>query len=518
MKTKVLMVYPKIPHTFWSFDYILRYFKKRTAIPPLGLLTLAALMPDNYDIRLVDMNAYDLTLEDLIWADMVFISAMSIQEDSFNEVVDLCCRYNKIIVAGGPLVFSGYHIGQLPVDKIDHLFFNEAETTLPEFLKDFEAGHPKRIYRSETKPDISNNPLPRYDLIDVNDYWFLPLQFSRGCPFNCDFCEIIEMNGRQVRTKTPEQVLAELDIFYQKGFTGIVFFVDDNFIGNIKRTKEMLVRLLDWQREKRYPFSFATQVSLNIANDEELLTLMANAGFITVFVGIESPDKDTLIKIQKSHNAREDLLTSVKKIQAKRIIVYAGFIIGFDSDSEAIFDRQIEFIQQAGIPIAMVGLLLAMPNTQLFQRLKKENRLIGNGWTKGNNVDLYLNYIPKMPEETLIEGYKRVLAEIYKPRNFYDRFLTLLEQMPKTPPPIKTKLFSEKTSLLRVLRDVEGSFALLLKEIFSSHGIDFIRFIYKARKLHSAYFWVCVGYAANGRHYFEITEKIQNTKYTLNQR
>jgi radical SAM superfamily enzyme YgiQ (UPF0313 family) len=517
MNTKVLMVYPKTPHTFWSYDYILRYLKKKTLLPPYGLLTIAALLPETYEVRLVDMNAYDLSRDDVMWADMVFISAMTIQQKSFNDVVDLCYQCQKRVVAGGPHILSAYDFGQLPVDKIDHLFFNEAEITLPEFLKDYEEGHPKKIYRSDIKPDIATNPTPRYDLIDVNDYWVLPLQFSRGCPFNCEFCEIIEMNGRQVRTKTPEQIVSELDALYQTGFEGNVFVVDDNLIGNIKKTKEMLHKVLDWQREKQYPFSFLTQVSLNVANDEELLDLMSNAGFIMVFVGIESPDRDTLANIQKNHNAREDLLTSVKKIQAKRIIVAAGFIVGFDTDTEAIFEQQIEFIQQAGIPIAMVGLLMALPNTQLFERLKKEHRLIGNGWHRGDNVELYINYIPKMPEKTLIEGYKRVLSELYTPKNFYDRFLVLLEHMPKEPSHINMRLFSENTPFIQKIQALESSFAMLLKEIFSSHGLEFIRFINKAMKTKSVYALVCIGYAANGRHYFDLAEKVINADYIYRQ-
>jgi radical SAM superfamily enzyme YgiQ (UPF0313 family) len=512
MNTKVLMVYPKIPHTFWSYDYILRYLKKKTTLPPLGLLTIAALLPDTYQVRLVDMNAYDLSRDDVMWADMVFVSAMTIQEDSFNEVVDLCYQCKKRVAAGGPHILPAYEFGKLPADKIDHLFFNEAEITLPEFIKDYEQGHPKKIYQSDIKPDLTQIPIPRYELIDVNDYWVMPLQFSRGCPFNCEFCEIIEMNGRGVRTKTPEQVVGELEAIYQTGFEGNVFIVDDNFIGNTTKTKQMLRALLEWQKAKQYPFSLLTQVSLNLANDDELLSLMSDSGFIMIFVGIESPNMDTLATIQKSQNARQDLLASVRKIQAKRMVVAAGFIVGFDTDTEAIFEQQIRFIQQAGIPIAMVGVLMALPNTQLFKRLKKENRIIGDGSSSGNNVDLRLNFIPKMPESTLVNGYKRVLSELYEPKNFYHRFLVMLENMPKNPSHIKMRLYKEDTPVLQKLQALESSFALILKEIFSSHGWEFARFIRQARKINPVYYLLAVGYAANGRHYFDLTEKIKNTE------
>jgi radical SAM superfamily enzyme YgiQ (UPF0313 family) len=516
MKTKVLMVYPKVPPTFWNYDYVVRYLGKKASFPPLGLLTIAALLPDNYEVRLVDMNAYELSRDDVMWADMVFISAMNIQLVSFNEVVDLCYQCKKRVVVGGPIIFSSYEIGPLPLDKIDHLFSGEAEITLPQFLKDYEEGHPKKIYQSDIKPDISKNPIPRYDLINPNDYWYLSLQYSRGCPFNCDFCDISALNGRQVRTKTTEQVLNELEVLYRTGFEGGVFFVDENLIGNIAQTKEMLRKLVEWHREKAYPFIFLAQTSLNLASDDELLDLMSNAGFGNIFLGVESPNPDTLADVKKNQNLREDLLTSIRRIQAKGMVVLGGFIVGFDTDTEAIFDQQIEFIQRAGIPIVMVGLLVAMPHTPLYERLKKENRLIDSGWHTGDNVDLFLNFIPKMPEKTLIEGYKRVLSYLYEPKNFYDRFLTLLENMPKESP-VKMRLIRENIPFMQKVLDVQSSFAMILKEIFSSHGLEYIRFINRVRKLRTVYFWVAVGYAANGRHYFDITKKVCAASYVYRQ-
>lgn len=433
MITKVLLVYPKCTSTFWNFDFILPYLSKKASSPPIGLLTVAAMLPDNYETKLIDMNAYELAINDVMWADMVFISAMTIQQDSFNEVVNLCDECDKTIVAGGHHMRFGYDLGMLPVDKIDHIIFNEAEETLPLFLKDYEEGTAKKIYKSDTKADLTKSPIPKWDLIDVNDYWMLPIQYSRGCPFNCDFCDVIEMYGRQVRTKTTEQTIKELDALYQTGFVGLVFFVDDNFIGTVKKTKELLIRLVEWQKEKQYPFGFCTQVSVVMARDEELMKLISDAGFSSVFVGIESSDTDTLANIQKSQNTRDDLLTSVRKIQAKGIMVMAGIIVGFDSDTDVVFDEQIAFIQKAGIPIVQVNLLVATPNTQLYRRLKKEKRLIGDGKHSGDSADLCLNYAPLMPEKTLIEGYKRILSELYKPKNYYDRFLVFLEHLPKEP-------------------------------------------------------------------------------------
>ena len=520
MKTKVLMVYPKIPNTFWNHESLMPLLGKKAMFPPLGLLTVAALLPDNYETTLIDMNAYSLTKTDIIESDLVFISAMGVQQDSFVDVVNLCFECKKTIVAGGPLIWSAQDLSVLNIDKIDHLVLNEAETILPQFIKDYENGTAKRIYKDTAKPDLTNSPIPRYDLIDLNDYAMIPIQYSRGCPFQCEFCDIIEMNGRQVRTKSPEQFLAELEYIYNLGNRerGEVFIVDDNFIGHIPKAKILLRKLLAWQKANGFPFYFITQVSINVAHEEELLDLMSECGFGMVFVGIESPDTSTLINIRKQQNVKEDLVESVKKIQAKRIVVMGGFIIGFDSDTEDIFDMQIDFLQKAGIPIAMVGLLVVMPNTQLYRRLQKENRIIGNGWHTYNNIDLCLNFRPRMQERILIEGYKRVISEIYSPRKWFERNLKMLEHSPKDPPPRKVKIFKADATLGHKIKYITKDLLFFLKQIFSWYGFEYIKFIIKARKVNKANYLAGVAFAGIFPHYYEIAQEVISKPYTVAKR
>ncbi len=518
MKTKVLMVYPEIPNTFWNFQSLMPVLGKKAMFPPLGLLTIAALMPDNYDIKLIDLNAYPLTKLDVEAADLVFISAMGVQQDSFVKVVDLCAECGKTMVAGGPLIWSAHDLGVLNIDKIDHLVLNEAETILPQFLKDYENGTARRIYSTSEKPDMTMSPLPRYDLVDLNDYAMVPVQYSRGCPFQCEFCDIIEMNGRQVRTKTPEQFLRELDFILDSGYRGEVFIVDDNFIGHVPKTKAMLRKLLEWQEAHEFPFYFITQVSINMAHDEELLNLVADTNFGMVFVGIETPDTATLANINKNQNVKENMIESIKRIQSKRIMVMGGFIIGFDTDTEDIFDRQIDFVQKAGIPIAMVGLLGAMPNTQLYRRLKKENRIIGNGWHSYNNIDLCLNFTPRMDEQTLIEGYKRVIAEIYSPRRWFERNLKLLEHFSQKPSPRTVKIFKDDATLRHKVTCITKDLFFFLKQIFSSYGLEYIRFMIQARKVNRANFLSGVAFAGTFPHYHSIAKRIMDSKYIFRDR
>jgi radical SAM superfamily enzyme YgiQ (UPF0313 family) len=513
MKKKILMVYPKCPKTFWNYETLLPVLGKKAMFPPLGLLTIAALLPEEYEVKLIDMNAYILTIKDIDEADLVFISAMGIQQESFVEVVNLCLARNKTMVAGGPIIWSAYDLGILNIDKIDHLIIGEAETILPEFIKDYENGTARRVYTTADKPDLSISPRPRYDLINLNDYAMVPVQFSRGCPFQCEFCDIIEMNGRKVRTKTQEQFLGELEFIYQQGYKGEVFIVDDNFIGNISKTKMLLRKILGWQKANNYPFYFITQVSVNVAHDEELLDLMADAAFGMVFVGIETPDESTLINIHKQQNVRENLIDSVKKIQAKRIIVMGGFIIGFDTDTEKIFDMQINFLQEAGIPIAMVGLLGAMNNTQLYRRLQKENRIVGNGWHTYNNIDLYLNFKPLMSERVLIEGYKRVISEIYSPKKWFERCLKMLEHYPQDPPPRTVQMFKDDATLWHKVSSITRDLLFFFKQIFSFYGLEYIKFMIKASKVNKANALAGIAFAGTFPHYHEIARQIVNAKY-----
>jgi len=420
---RILLVYPQYPDTFWSFKHALKFVSKKAAFPPLGLLTVAAMLPGEWEKKLVDMNVTRLTDEDIRRADYVFISAMVVQRDSVREVIGRCKRLGTRIVAGGPLFTTGYE----EFDGVDHFVLGEAEVTLPLFLEGLEKGCAQPIYSSDTRPDISKTPIPLWSLINMKNYSSMSMQYSRGCPFDCEFCDIVLLNGHTPRTKDKEQLLTELDELYRRGWRGGVFIVDDNFIGNRKKLKlEILPAIIEWQKGKRYPFALSTEASINLADDEELMRLMVDAGFCTVFIGIETPNEESLLECAKMQNQNRDLVASVKKIQNYGLEVQGGFIVGFDSDPLSIFKSQINFIQKSGIVTAMVGLLNAPPGTKLYQRLKRENRLVKT--FTGNNTDCSLNFIPKMNYEALINGYKQILNTIYSPRQYYERLKTFLKE------------------------------------------------------------------------------------------
>ncbi len=412
----ILLVYPKYPDTFWSFKYALKFISRKASFPPLGLLTVAAMLPPEWERRLVDMNVSGLADDDLEWADYVFLSAMAIQKKSAEEVINRCKKSGVPVVAGGPLFTTGYE----EFSDVDYLVLNEAEITLQPFLKDLKKGCARRMYSSKEWPNIENTPCPQWDLVNMKKYASMNIQYSRGCPYNCEFCDIVLLNGRKPRTKSTEQILVELEAIRTQGWRGGVFFVDDNFIANKKKLKtEILPSLITWMKQKKFPFHFFTEASINLADDDELIKLMVKAGFRRVFIGIETPDEDSLAECNKNLNINRDLLACVKKIQNLGLEVQGGFIVGFDSDTPSIFERQIKFIQNSGIVTAMVGLLNAPRGTRLYQRLKKEGRLLKD--TSGDNTDCSLNFIPKMNCETLITGYKKILDTIYLPKHYYKR-------------------------------------------------------------------------------------------------
>ena len=425
MGKKVLMIYPEIPETFWSYNRAIALSRCKAVMPPLGLMTIAGMLPESYEIKLIDMNVHNLTMENINNADIIFISAMIIQKESFEKIIHMCMKSGKPVVAGGPYPTSSYD----KISGVDYFVLNEAEVTLPRFIEDLENGSPKKIYRDTFKPDMSMTPPPRFDLVNMKDYFIMPLQFSRGCPFNCEFCDIIELFGRTPRTKEVDQFINEMDLLYKAGFLGNVFIVDDNFIGNKIKIKALLKKIIEWQDKHAYPFMFLTEASINIASDDELLYLMQHAGFFQVFVGIETPVPETLEKINKNQNNRIDLQESVFRIQKRGIEVMGGFIVGFDTDPENIFDLQIDFINRACIPEAMVGILEVLPNTQLYRRLQKEGRLRGE--SSGNNLDLKLNFTTLISEKKLINGYRKIIKEIYKPENYFRNALALYKRMPK---------------------------------------------------------------------------------------
>ncbi|HOP63465.1 MAG TPA: DUF4070 domain-containing protein [Spirochaetota bacterium] len=501
VKKNILMVYPEYPSTFWSLDHTLKIVNKKSLMPPLGLMTVASMLPLDYEIRLVDMNVTRLRDKDILWADMVFISAMIVQKDSFADVIKSCIRLNRPVTAGGPYPTASYKL----IKGVDHFILGEAENVIQQFIYDFENDTPGRIYKSEVRPDIKLTPVARYDLINVSDYGSMPIQFSRGCPFSCEFCDIIELFGRVPRLKTVLQFIRELDSIYETGFRGLINVVDDNFIGHKSEALKLLKAISEWQKERDYPFTFVTEASMNLAVENEILDLMVECVFTRVFVGIETPDKDTLISANKNQNVKQDILESVKIIQSKGIEVIAGFIIGFDTDTEDIFDRQIEFIQQAGIPVAMVGLMLALPGTQLYRRLEKEGRLLYE--TGGNNTNiLELNFIPIMDSEKIIEGYKRVLATIFSPEKYFERSLTLIRRIPDS-------VYKKRSLRVDDIRAFLKSFIILS---FSRYGFRYIRFLIKAWKINPRNFSLAVILSVNGYHFFKITRATLRSAKKMN--
>ncbi len=427
-----LLIYPEFPDTFWSFKHALKFIHKKASLPPLGLLTVAAMLPDQWEKRLVDLNTGKLGEKDLNWADYAFISAMVVQRDSTRQVIDQCKTAGLKVIVGGPLFTSEYD----KFEQVDHFVLNEAEVTLPDFLKDLENGCAKRIYSSTEFADLSQTPVPLWKLVNFKNYATMNIQFSRGCPFNCEFCNITVLFGHKPRVKTAEQIILELDGLYRLGWRGNVFFVDDNLIGNRKYLKEnLLPALAEWRKDK-VGMLFSTEVSINLTDDEELMQQMVAAGFTTVFIGIETPNEASLIECGKKHNRKRDLVGDVKRIQRHGIQVQGGFIIGFDSDTPSIFRQQIEFIQNSGIVTAMIGLLQAPIGTRLYERLARENRLLG--LMTGDNVDGTTNIIPKMGLEALLKGYKTVIRYLYAPENYYARIKTFLQAY--KPPKIKSPI------------------------------------------------------------------------------
>jgi radical SAM superfamily enzyme YgiQ (UPF0313 family) len=419
---KILLICPEYPDTFWSFKHALRFVSKKAGQPPLGLLTVASLLPAEWEKRLLDLNLTSLTDKDLQWADFVFLGGMSVQAESARAVIARCNEAGTRVVAGGPLFTARHEEFQ----GVDHFVLNEAEITLPPFLEDLRRGQLKHLYTTDAWADLATTPLPMWELIDRRQYATMNVQYSRGCPYDCEFCDITVLYGRLPRTKSGAQVIAELDALYHYGWRGHLFFVDDNFIGNrVKLKKEVLPQIIAWMEQKQYPFSLGTEASLNLSDDPELLELMARAGFEEVFVGIESPNVESLEECKKIPNKNRDLVASVKTLQKAGLQVQGGFIVGFDHDPPSIFDTLIQFIKETGIVVAMVGLLNAPVNSRLYGRLGREKRLLKT--FTGNNTDFSMNFIPKMNHQALLDGYKKILGTIYSPREYYQRVIEFLK-------------------------------------------------------------------------------------------
>jgi radical SAM superfamily enzyme YgiQ (UPF0313 family) len=425
---KILLVYPYYPDTFWSFRHALKFISKKACYPPLGLLTVASMLPGHWEKRLVDMNVKSLSDRDLRWADCVFISAMTIQKDSVKNVLSRCREMGVRTVAGGPLFTSSPG----DFDEVDHLVLNEAELTLPAFLEDLEKGCARRIYKADGWSDLNETPIPVWQLIDKKKYAAMNIQYSRGCPFDCEFCDITALFGRKPRTKSSEQILAEMDSLYKGGWRGGIFFVDDNFIGDKRKLKnDLLPAMIEWMERRNHPFSFCTEASIDLADDTRLMGLMIAAGFREVFIGIESPSEEGLHESGKVQNSNRDLLDCVRRIQKSGLQVQAGFIVGFDSDPASIFDRHIRFIQESGIATAMVGMLTALKGTKLYRRLVSEGRLLEDA--TGDNTAIAVNFKPKMSMESLISGYRSIVDTIYAPNHYYRRVKTFLRNYQPLP-------------------------------------------------------------------------------------
>ncbi len=418
---KILLLSPQTPDTFWSFKHAIRFVSRKASMPPLGLLTVAAMLPPEWDLKLVDLNVARLEDEDLRAADYVLLGAMIVQKGSVHEILARCAALGKKVVAGGPLFTTGHEA----FPEIQHFVLGEAEEVMPQLVADMQRGQLQASYRAPHRPDITHTPVPRWDLINFRHYVTLSVQFSRGCPFDCEFCDIIVMNGRVPRTKTPAQLICELEVLRERGWKNMVFIVDDNFIGNRQRTKELLHALIAWRQRTRTDIGFLTEASMNLADDPELCALMVQAGFKKVFVGIETPSLEALAECHKIQNRHRDLVASVQTLQRAGLEVMGGFIVGFDSDRGDIFKRQFEFIQRSGVATAMVGLLTALPQTRLWQRLKTEGRLELE--SSGNNTDAELNFKPRMNRAFLQSGYRELVKKLYEPRHYYQRIRIFLK-------------------------------------------------------------------------------------------
>jgi radical SAM superfamily enzyme YgiQ (UPF0313 family) len=494
---KVLLVNPKFPDTYWSFRHALPFEGKRSVFPPLGLMTVSGLLPRDCERRLVDLEIESLKNSQIDWADMVFITGMLAQKKSLHEVVERCRKRGKLIVLGGPYVTST--IEELPY--ADHIFQGEAETTLPQFFQDLERGTAKRIYKAPERPPMSLAPIADFGLVDMKKYSNMSIQYSRGCPFSCEFCDIIEIYGRIPRTKSNQQVIAEFNELKRLGWRGPLFIVDDNFIGNKKNVRLLLPEIIEWQKKNGYPFSLLTEASVNLADDGDLLAAMKEAGFRRVFLGIETPVEESLKEAQKSQN-RGNLLDSVRKIQSHGMEVMAGFIVGFDNDPEDIFERQIEFIRESAIPMAMVGMLNALPDTQLWKRLEKEGRLLGADAT-GNNTIATVNFIPKMDVETLIQGYQRIMRTIYKPSEYYRRALDSLQRVPQDIP---------EAHQYHGIKGLKAFVRIAFKlGVLDAERREFWRFFLEAARTHHDRMTELLRHAAMAYHFRKLNESYGDT-------
>jgi len=526
----ILLVYPKIPETYWSYNYALPFIEKRAAMPPLGIITVAAMIPKDYNLRLVDMNVTSIKDTDFKWADIIFTSSMIIQKNSLEEVIKKANSFDVPIVAGGP--YPTQYFDQ--IEGIDHFILGEAESgVLKAFFDDFENNKPKKVYArpsirkregakeidqqfldnilrhfekqdvdikiAEERPSMALSPIPRFDLLDIKAYISMALQESRGCPHDCEFCNEGALFGHQPRLKEPDKMIQELGTIFNLGFRGSIFYVDDNLIGNRKKIKELLPKIIEFQKKHNYPFTLYTEVDISLALDEELMRFMRDAGFNMVFVGLESPDQEVLRSMGKHQNVRINLSESVRKIQGYGIEVTAGFIVGNDNDPPDICDKIFEFCQKEGIVTAMVGLLTAMKGSRLYERLKKEVRIRGD--STGNNTHYFeLNFdpLPEKNEEKIIGDYKNLLSRLYDSSgdNCFKRINILIDRLGPHPKPATNVRYAEVKALMKSL----------VWQSFSSYGPNYRKLIDHTLRYHRRMAPKAVHQAICANHFIKITK------------
>ena len=513
----VLLVYPKFPLSYWGFQYAMDFVGRKACMPPLGLVTVAGMFPnETYKLRVVDMNVETLSDTHLAWADVVMTSTMIVQKDSLYDVVRRCNKKGIPIVAGGPHPTSYYKDIKQELGtrhRIDHYMFGEVEETFPLFLEHLAQDDAREVYDEPRrpdgkvrKPDISSTPLPRYDLLDLEAYHMPTVQFCRGCPWECEWCDITKLFGRVTRTKTNAQMIQEFQLLYDLGWRGSVFLVDDNFIGNRRNALRLLPALAQWQQAHDYSFPLCTEASMDLVKHPELLNAMPAAGFNLIFCGIETLSLEALLTMKKQQNTNQTeggydehyLLQAVRQIQAKGIEVAAGFILGADGDTEASFDAHIEFVQTAGIVMTMEGLLTVLKDTALYQRLEREGRLLGE--SLGNNVSTVLNFLPHIDRDVLIAGYKRVLSTLYDPtlQNYFERCWVLIQHLPAT-----------QYRVRRVeSRDIKAFFRILWRQLPSRQGLAYARFLTRVLRRRPRMFPEAVRFAIEGYHFEKVTRQV----------
>jgi radical SAM superfamily enzyme YgiQ (UPF0313 family) len=415
----VLLIYPLFPKTFWSFEKTLDLVGRKAMLPPLGLVTVAAILPQTWEFRLCDRNVSEIADQDWQWADLVILSGMIVQKEDFIAQIRAAKAHGKLVAVGGP--YPSSLPDELAAAGADFHVLDEGELTLPMFVEAIEAGATHGTFRSTEKPDVTITPVPRYDLLDLSAYSEMSVQFSRGCPFQCEFCDIIVLYGRKPRTKNPEQLLAELQYLYDLGWRRSIFLVDDNFIGNKRNVKLLLKAMIPWMQERGYPFTINTEASVDLAQDQDLMDSMVQAGFSAVFLGIETPDEGSLEVTRKFQNTRDPLSESVQNIVRSGLRVMAGFIVGFDGEKSGAGQRIVEFVEKTTIPTAFFSMLQALPNTALWHRLEREERLLVGDTDKMGNQTQLMNFIPTRPIEEIAQEYINGFWQLYDPLKFMER-------------------------------------------------------------------------------------------------